>query len=210
MRRLSTTSYGVLGMLAMRPWSAYELSTEVRHWLSYCVGPRAETSIYQEPKNLVAHGYARSKIIKYGQRTRTEYSITPAGRKALRKWMAQSSNPPVFEADAMVRMTFGEYGDREALLATLEQLETQVGSKRQDLNTSLADFFGKVGVTPGRVALAPIATKLYFDYLDLLENWARWARSEIQQWPAELPEVTPEVLEAVRSAFERSEPPASS
>src|SRR6266545_3467936 len=43
---LSTTSYAVLGMLAVRPWSAYELTKQMRRSLAYC-WPKAERGLAQ-------------------------------------------------------------------------------------------------------------------------------------------------------------------
>ena len=41
MRKLTPTSYAILGLLALRPWSAYELTKQVRRSLHFC-WPRAE------------------------------------------------------------------------------------------------------------------------------------------------------------------------
>jgi len=195
-------------MLVMRPWSAYELSNEVRDYLSQCLGRRAETSIYQEPKKLVEHGFARAKIVAYGRRTRTVYSITPKGRRALRRWLDQPSAPPAFEVEALARTVFAEYGSREALLRTLTQLEHDVAAMRQKGTALSAQFLGKVGVNSQRVGIAGVALRLYFDNFALLENWARWARSEVEAWPEEWPELTPEQAEGFRMLLTAmTEPP---
>jgi len=41
--RLSTTSYAILGLLDLRPWTAYELTKHMRRNLHYFF-PRAESS----------------------------------------------------------------------------------------------------------------------------------------------------------------------
>ena len=82
-----TTSYAVLGMLAIRPWSAYELNKQLRRSLAYC-WPKTQSVLYDEPKRLAALGWARSRSEPAGRRTRTVYEITPAGREALREWLA--------------------------------------------------------------------------------------------------------------------------
>ena len=55
--RLTTTSYALLGWLSVRPSSTYELATQMRANLSL-FWPRAESRLYAEAKNLVAHGLA--------------------------------------------------------------------------------------------------------------------------------------------------------
>lgn len=201
MRPLTSTSYGVLALLAMRPWSAYELSNEGRRYLSQCLGPRAETSFYQEPKNLVEQGFARAKVVTTGRRSRTVYSITPQGRRELRKWFRAPSVPPKVEIEALAKAVFAEHGSRPALLATLAQLEGQVQEMRREGTRLAADFFDTVGLTPERLAVFSLAGKLYFDHFDLLEGWARGARAEVENWPEEWPdELTADQLEAFRTA----------
>ena len=89
-RSLTTTSYAVLAVLAMHEHSTYELATQTRMSLRY-MWPRAESNVYAEPKRLVAAGLARSRKAATGRRARTLYSITDAGRAALREWLASPS-----------------------------------------------------------------------------------------------------------------------
>ena len=56
--RLSTTSYAVLGLLSLRSWTTYELAQQMGRSLDR-IWPRAESKVYEEPKKLVANGYAR-------------------------------------------------------------------------------------------------------------------------------------------------------
>jgi len=70
---LPTTSYAILGMLALRPWSAYELAQQTRRSLSLC-WPTAESVLYHEPKRLVRLGLATAKRQATGRRTRTVYA----------------------------------------------------------------------------------------------------------------------------------------
>src|SRR5688572_20716249 len=79
---LTTTSYAILGLLALKPWTTYELAQQMQRALGQ-FWPRAESKLYEEPKKLVAHGFARSSSEMVGKRPRTVYSITPKGRRAL-------------------------------------------------------------------------------------------------------------------------------
>ena len=78
---LTSTSYAVLGLLSIRPWSSYELTQQMDRSLGR-VWPRAVSKLYEEPKKLVTHGLARSSTERNGRRTRTVYAITPEGRRA--------------------------------------------------------------------------------------------------------------------------------
>ena len=95
---LTSTSYAILGLLALKPWTTYELAQQMdralgRFW------PRAESRIYEEPKKLVARGLARASSEMVGKRPRTVYTITAKGRRALAEWVAD----PGFRSRARVR-----------------------------------------------------------------------------------------------------------
>jgi PadR family transcriptional regulator, regulatory protein AphA len=47
-------------MLALRPWSAYELTRQMRRSLDYC-WPKAESVLHGEPKRLVQLGLAAAR-----------------------------------------------------------------------------------------------------------------------------------------------------
>ena len=64
---LTTTSYAVLGLLAIQPWSTYELAKQMERTL-YRVWPRARSRLYDEPKKLVAHGLAEARKESVGRR----------------------------------------------------------------------------------------------------------------------------------------------
>src|SRR4051795_2587089 len=85
---LTTTSYAILGLLALKPWTTYELAQQMGRALGQ-FWPRAESKLYEEPKKLVALGLARASAETVGRRPRTVYSITPKGRRALRAWVPQ-------------------------------------------------------------------------------------------------------------------------
>ena len=82
---LNTTSYAMLGMLAIRPWSTYELAKQIRRNLRF-FWPRAESGLYDEPKNLVEHGLALSERSLVGRRPRT--AGPPAALADLRSFPA--------------------------------------------------------------------------------------------------------------------------
>ena len=63
MPRLTTTSSGVLGIRARRPWSAHEISTEIRY-LSHCIGPRPETRMYREIRSKVGAGVRGAAVTR--------------------------------------------------------------------------------------------------------------------------------------------------
>jgi DNA-binding PadR family transcriptional regulator len=201
-RKLTTTSYAILGLLAVQPWSAYELTRQVKRSLHFC-WPRAETRLYQEQKNLVEHGLARAKVTIHGRRPRTVYSITPKGRKALTRWLEEPSAPPRYESEALLRLFFADHGTKEALLATLAELEAQADRLRAQTLAPAPEYLGQGAPFPERIHILGLVGKFALDQTTLVTEWARWARAEVEGWPdvAGAPP-NPEAVEAFRAALE--------
>ena len=182
MKKVSTTSYAILGLLALRPWSAYELSQQVRKNLSNW-WPRTERQLYEQPKILVAHGLAVARRESVGRRPRTVYEITPAGRDALRAWLGQPSAIYAFEWDAILRVFFAEQGTKEQLLTTLrdaaEQLRDCVRTDRAEM-----DQVSQPGYQyADRAHLFGLVLKFEVDVYRAIDAWLTWAANEVASWP---------------------------
>lgn len=181
MKKLTTTSYAILGLLAVRPWSAYELSQQMRRNVGE-FWPRAERGLYDEPKNLVAHGYAAASDEHTGRRARTVYGITPAGRRAYRAWLAEESAPPQFESEAVLRIAFAEHGTKQAALATLATLRAQAGERRRFAVEIARSYLEGRGAFPDRIHSISLVIRFFDDYYALLDRWAAWAADEVGNW----------------------------
>lgn len=184
MARLTSTSYVVLALLARRPYSAYELTNEIKRAMHQCM-PRSATLLYREPKNLVAHGYAVVDVQAKGLQKKAVYSITEAGRAALDTWFKRSAPPPIFESEAVVRMTFGHLTQREDLIASLKEMETQVADLVENTTVAMAGWFERFEPPPEHLADLTVLTKLYEDFYRVLVEWSRWAREQIEARPDE-------------------------
>lgn len=111
---LTPTSYAILGLLAVRPHTTYELATQIdrtvrRFW------PRARSKPYEEPEKLVVAGMAEATKGAHGRRPHTVYSITPAGREALVAWLATDSAEPSLESEHILKIFYGDSGTTENL-----------------------------------------------------------------------------------------------
>src|SRR5262245_15542134 len=121
-RHRSTTSYALLGLLSLQPWTTYELTQQVNKSLRW-FWPRAERKLYDEPKRPVEDGLATATAESTGRRPRTVYRITPKGRRALNAWLNEPPEPRSQEFAAMVQVFFAEAGTRDQLLATIGRVE---------------------------------------------------------------------------------------
>ena len=203
MRKLTATSYAILGLLGVRSFSAYELTKQVRRSLHFC-WPRAETRIYQEPKNLVEHGLVKATTTVNGRRARTEYAITAKGRKALRGWLEESSAPPRLESEALLRLFFADHGTKDDLLTTLAELEEQALALRRQAVEQGSEYLVGTAPFPERLHILALVGRFTLDHTALVVDWARWARAEVERWPdVHSGEVSPEVLRAFEMAADQ-------
>ena len=115
---LTTTSYAILGLLAVKPWSTYELTQQMERSLGH-MWPRAASKLYEEPKKLVDHGLARATEDRVGQRPRTLYSIPAKGRRALAAWLRDPGEGPVLEWEQLVKVFFSDNGTKPDALARI-------------------------------------------------------------------------------------------
>ena len=110
-RRLSTTSYVVLGTIGLRgPSTPYDLKRAVGHSVGYFWSfPHAQ--LYSEPERLEKMGLLAVETEETGRR-RKIYSITDDGRAALREWLATPTNEHFEMRDiAELKLFFNELGD---------------------------------------------------------------------------------------------------
>jgi PadR family transcriptional regulator AphA len=203
-RPLTTTSFAILGLLSVRPWSAYELTGQMKRGLRY-TWPRTETRIYQEPRNLVAHGLATARAEANGNRRRTVYTITTKGRGALAEWLEQPAEPPQFQSEALLRATFADAGTKDALLDTLRGLRKEGEALRHQFGAQAADYVATGGPFPQRLHIVALIGRFLGDYAQLLESWAAWAEQQVTDWPATGPaSAVPIPRDVFRDLIERA------
>ena len=179
---LTTTSYAVLSLLSLRPWTTYELAQQMKRDLHF-FWPRAESNLYQEPKKLVAHGLARSQRRYTGKRPSTVYKITTPGRRALAEWVRQSGNPaPILEFEAMVRVLSAQCVDAQDLRRVLQSVRDRMEEFVAFGERQGAEIAGGEGPFPDRTHIIALVHGFMDVYVDAVHRWAIWALAEVEQW----------------------------
>jgi PadR family transcriptional regulator, regulatory protein AphA len=180
-RRLTTTSYAILGLLAIRPWSTYELAQLMTRSLHF-FWPRAESNVYAEPKRLVEAGMATAEVAWTGDRKRTVYSITEEGSVALRRWLTQESAPQRLESEAALRLLYGNLGTKEDLLAAVERVAADAEEAITEL-CDLADQYARgEGRFPERIHVNALLLALLVEQARAASRWVTWATAEVNTW----------------------------
>jgi len=190
MANLSTTSYAILGLLSLRSWTTYELAEQMQRSLGR-FWPRAESGIYVEPKKLVEAGYATVETEYVGQRAKQRYTITPAGRKALKQWVPTPSAAPQVEFEALVKVFFAERGTKAALLATLRTVKQDNEEQAAAGQGIPHDYLEGRGNYPERLAWNILVGTFIDEWQQLLDRWTSWAIGEVEQWPDDIRDAEP-------------------
>lgn len=177
----TTTSYALLGLLALRPWTTYELTKQVQRGLGW-FWPRTERKLYDEPRKLVAAGWATATEQLTGKRPRTVYAINAAGRKALRGWLGEPAVPPTVEFEAMVKVFFADAGTVDQLQATLEQVEADARARLDVLWGMIAETRSGPYEFADRLPVNALALRWGLDQQRMLVEWAVWAQEQIRGW----------------------------
>jgi PadR family transcriptional regulator, regulatory protein AphA len=203
---LTTTSYAVLALLALRPWTTYQLAQQMERSLGW-IWPRAVSRLYEEPKKLVAAGLATSRPAATGGRRSTIYRITRQGRQALAAWLAEPGAGPVLECEALVKIAYADQGTREGLLANLTALIDDTTAKLHFGEMIARQYLGGLGPFPERLPVSGLMWRFLWDYHQAVLRWARWARAEVQAWPPDLSQLDA-IAEFARIVVAASSPPA--
>jgi DNA-binding PadR family transcriptional regulator len=179
---MTTTSYAVLGLLAIRPWTTYELIQQVE-WGMRRFWPRARSKLYEEPKKLVALGYATAHNETVGRRNRTRYTITPPGRVALAEWLRRPGDGPVIEFEQLLKVHLADSGTTADVLATLAATTAWVRDQNEANLTTARAYLARDGELPERTAVNVVTARFLTDFYATVAEWAQWATKVVETWP---------------------------
>lgn len=180
--RPTSTSFAVLGLLAVRSWSTYELTRQMDRSLGR-MWPRAASKLYEEPKKLVALGLATAETESVGRRARTVYSITEEGRAALATWLTEPGEGPVVEFEQLVKLSFAEHGTREDALRTVAAARAWAQERNAANRVAAAEYAAGEGPYQDRAAQAMLAGAFLTELYAMVARWADWAGEQIASWP---------------------------
>jgi DNA-binding PadR family transcriptional regulator len=192
---LTTTSYAILGLLAVKPWTTHELVQQVDRSLRR-IWPRAQSKLYEEPKKLVAHGLARAADDPVGRRRRTRYTITSKGRRALATWLQEPGDGPVLEFEQLVKIGFADSGTKADILANLDATRAWVLAQNEDNLATARAYLEGSGAFPERAALNQLGGRFLTEFYVLVARWATWASEVVAAWPDDVSEAPFDVAAA--------------
>lgn len=180
--KMTTSSFAVLSLLDLKPWTGYELTQQATRSLRYA-WPKSERLLYSEPKKLVDLGYATSRKELSGKRSRNVYEITSEGREALADWAASRAQPPRFEIEALLRLLFADHGSTDDLARALDELESDIQEHHEAIVELMGSYLDGGHPFPHRTHLSVLFASFQLEMFRAIERWIEFARSEINDWP---------------------------
>ena len=129
----STLGYIILGLVGSRPMSGYDIKRAFDRSLA-TYWNAGHSQIYTTLKGLAARRLVTSELVNQeGRPNRRVYSLTPAGRERLARWLDEPVPPRYTKDEFLTKLFFcGQTSDQSAL----RHLETHLGA----LHTQLADM----------------------------------------------------------------------
>jgi PadR family transcriptional regulator, regulatory protein AphA len=184
--QLTPTSFAILGLLSIQPFTTYELAQQMERTLSW-FWPRAASMIYEEPKKLVSAGLAASEVTYTGKRRSTVYAITDAGRAALREWLDSPAVGMRMEFEAMIKVAFADAGNVDQLRATVREIRADAEARLAEILDRSTEYATTGGPFPDRLPIAAITGKLLMGQHEAVIRWARWAEDALGDWTGVTP-----------------------
>lgn len=179
---MTTTTYAVLGLLAVKPWTTHELVQQVDRSLRR-MWPRTRSKLYEEPKKLVAHGLARATDDSVGRRRRTRYTITAEGRLALAAWLRVPGDGPILEFEQLLKISFADSGSKADIVANLAAARAWVIDENEENLATARAYLEGHSAFPERAALNQLAGRFLTDFYVMVAQWVDRTSRLVDTWP---------------------------
>jgi PadR family transcriptional regulator AphA len=181
---LNTTGYAVLGLLSQHPWSAYELTQFMRISYLRAIWPRAESRLYEAPKKLVSMGYAAVAKEQQGKRSRSVYSITGEGRRALRDWLKSTGKDVIFEHEALLKLANSDAGTVEDLGNIIAGIRASTESDLQEMRQGLEQLVGRPLQisSDDKYVINTLVNSFVYETLQARTRWLSFAETFTRDW----------------------------
>ena len=227
--KTSPVTYGLLGMLAVRSWTGYELTHQVRRSLRY-TWSSSEGHLYREQTRLVELGWAEVDVEASGGRSRKRYSITPEGEAALAAWLATEPQQPSFEIEGFMRLFYADRGTIEDMVLSLEKTAGDARRMLAELGDFVDEYLAEGGplwllehgegspdagrvefrgrpMFPERLHVVALVLDATTQLLAQVEQFCSRTAIEVRAWPSpthgQLTASTRARLESIRARLDR-------
>lgn len=173
MAKLTPFSYVILVLVGEAGAGPHDLVRMMRRGRVYWTAP--ESQYYAEPKRLAEAGYLQATKQPGRTHERTHYTLTDAGRRALKEWLATPTRFPRVQNEPIVRLLGAEYADRGELLASLSALRDDL----DELDEALRVAEAQERELPHRATALRINRRLAQRIIDAHRAWLEEVEREL-------------------------------
>jgi len=137
-RDLPVTTYAVLGQLAGGPSTGYEIKGRLEAGAAH-FWHASYSQIYAELRRLNDLGLAIERhVLQETRPNKRVYSITAAGRRALRAWLAEPWGLASLRDESLVKLTLADPLPASDVIAQLTRLKSAHESRREQFEAEIA------------------------------------------------------------------------
>jgi DNA-binding PadR family transcriptional regulator len=203
---LPTTSYALLGILAITPMSGYELAQATDRSIAN-FWPVSRSQVYSELARLEGlHYVTGTDVAQERVPDKRVFEVTPAGQKAFEDWLAT----PGYEPERMrlgfcVKMFFGHDMPRETMIQNLERFAKHNESRA----AYLKEIVEMLSVLPEAVFTRATAS-LGLRIAEAAKEWAEEMLADLPEYHHTADEAKHEEIHSVARELFRKAPPRAS
>ncbi len=182
-RPLTTTSFALLGQLATRPWSAYKLNQQMQRSNLRALWPRTASRVYQEVKNLAAHGLVTATPDQHKGRRRTVYTITDEGHAVLVDWLDKPAGGLVLQHETLLKLIYANLAGPDTLRTHIAAAAADVRAQAKFIAAAYFEAHEHGSRFPERIHLNALVFEWLVRLLEAMDEWAVWASDVTKKWP---------------------------
>jgi PadR family transcriptional regulator, regulatory protein AphA len=169
--------YALLGLLAEKPASGYELAKAFEGELGRYAWQAGHNRIYPELARLTEESLI--EVVAEGPRGRRTYALTKAGRTELRSWLLQPRTGGPVRSEYVLRLFLLSALDREDARKLLREVADRNAQEAAALREALAL---KAPMSPGgKLPFGWLAGGYGLRQYEAARDWAEWALDELDR-----------------------------
>jgi PadR family transcriptional regulator AphA len=173
--KLTPFSYAVLVLVGEGGAGAHDLVRMMREG-QHVFWAASASQWYAEPKRLAELGLLHAERTPGRTHERTHYTLTDAGREALREWLGEPCAFTRIQCEAVVRLLGAEYADPNALSESLDGLRAPLAESY----AALENLQAVVRELPHRADVLAINHRFARRILDAHAEWLEEAQAALR------------------------------
>jgi DNA-binding PadR family transcriptional regulator len=172
--KLSPFSHAILALVGRNGAGPHDIVRMMREGRVFWT--TSESHFYAEPKRLEKLGYLAAEKQPGQTRERTHYTLTAAGRDALRAWLGEPCAMPRIQNEAALKLVGADFADSDqTILQSLSGLRAELEAGYADL----VEMEARVEGLPHRARYLRLLNELARRTYDMQRDWLDHVEAEL-------------------------------